>query len=98
MRSKSETWILAGAQVLVLLICLGAAVWNFTSGMIFDIDGLLLLTIILALAAVFSFTLLLHAKSEGWLAWLPIPGQKKTASARTPAPAAEAKGPAGVPK
>ena len=97
MNLKSESLLLAGVQALVLLICLGAIAWAVASGMIFDIDGLLLLMIGLSLAAVFSFTLFLHAKSEGWLEKLPRPGRTKAAAAESPAPAAE-KVPAGEPK
>lgn len=87
MNPKRESLMLAGTQALLLLLCLGAIVWNVASGLIFDLDGLLLLLISLALAAVFSFTLLLHAKSAGWLEKLPVPGRKKAAAAETsPAP------------
>ena len=90
MNLKGESLLLAGTEALVLLICLGAIVWTIASGMIFDIDGLLLVTISLSLAAVFSFALLLHAKSAGWLDKLPLPGRKKAAAAEK-VPAGDAK-------
>ena len=90
MNPKGESLLLAGTEALVLLICLGAIVWTVASGMIFDIDGLLLVTISLSLAAVFSFALLLHAKSAGWLDKLPLPGRKKAAAAEK-VPAGDAK-------
>lgn len=95
MNPKRESLMLAGVQALVLLVCLAAIVWNFLSGLVFNIDGLLLLLISLSLAAVFSFTLFLQARSERWLERLPLPGRKKTSSeAASGAPAAE-KVPAG---
>lgn len=97
MNPNREALMLAGAQALLLLACLGAIIWAVASGMIFDIDGLLLLAIGLSLAGVFSFTLLLQARSAGWLDKLPLPGRKKAAAAAAPAPAAE-KVPAGDPK
>lgn len=90
MNSNRESLLLAGTEALVLLICLGAIVWTIASGMIFDIDGLLLVTICLSLAGIFSFALLLHAKSAGWLEKLPLPGRKKAAPAAN-APAGDAK-------
>ncbi|MBI1749763.1 MAG: hypothetical protein HY234_09320 [Acidobacteria bacterium] len=90
MNSNRESLLLAGTEALVLLSCLGAIIWTVASGMIFDIDGLLLLMISLALSAVFAFTLILHAKSEGWLEKLPAPGRKKAATeAESKAPPAE---------
>jgi len=90
MNPNRESFLLAGTEAIVLLICLGTIVWTFVSGMIFDIDGLLLVTISLSLAAVFSFALLLHAKSAGWLDKLPLPGRKKSAAAEK-LPAGDAK-------
>ena len=90
MNPNRESLLLAGTEALVLLICLGAIIWTVASGMIFDIDGLLLVTISLALAAVFAFALLLHAKSAGWLDKLPLPGRKK-AEAAEKVPAGDAK-------
>jgi hypothetical protein len=81
MNPNRESLLLAGTEALVLLICVGAIIWTVASGMIFDIDGLLLVTISLSLAAVFSFALLLHAKSVGWLEKLPLPGRKKATAA-----------------
>ena len=91
MNPKRESWLLAGAEGVVLLLCLGAIVWDAVTGLIFNLDGLLLLMISLSLAAVFGFTLLLHAKSEGWLDKLPLPGRKKAAAADTSGPSAGAK-------
>ncbi len=85
MNPNRESLLLAGTEALVLLVCLGAIVWTVISGMIFDIDGLLLVTISLSLAAVFAFTLLLQAKSAGWLDKLPLPGRKKAAADNAPA-------------
>ena len=90
MNPNRESLLLAGTEALVLLVCLGAIIWTITSGLIFDIDGLLLVTISLSLAAVFAFTLLLQAKSAGWLAKLPLPGRKKSAVAEK-LPAGDAK-------
>jgi len=81
MNPNRESLLLAGTEALVLLICLGAIIWTVASGLIFDIDGLLLVAICLSLAAVFTFTLLLHAKNAGWLDKLPLPGRKKSAAA-----------------
>lgn len=94
MNPKRESWLLAGAEALVLLGCLAAIVWTIATGLVFNIDGLLLITISLSLAAVFAFTLLLQAKSEGWLERLPRPGRKKPATVESPAAAPE-KVPAG---
>jgi hypothetical protein len=80
MNPNRESLLLAVAEFAFLLICLGAIGWTFTSGLVFNIDGLLLLLICLSLAAVFAFTLLLQAKSAGWLAKLPLPGRKKPSS------------------
>lgn len=80
MNPNRESLLLTGVQVVILLSCLGAIVWAFVSGMVHDIDGLLLLVISLTVAAVFAFTLLLQAKSAGWLAKLPLPGSKKTSA------------------
>ena len=85
MNPNRESLLIAGTEALVLLVCLGAIVWTIISGMIFDIDGLLLVTISLSLAAVFAFTLLLQAKSAGWLDKLPLPGRKKAAAHNAPA-------------
>ncbi len=90
MNPNRESLLLAGTEALVLLICLGAIIWTVASGMIFDIDGLLLVTISLSLAAVFSIALLLHAKSAGWLEKLLLPGRKKSAAAEK-LPAGDAK-------
>ena len=81
MKPNRESLLLIGAQAVILLFCLAAVVWTFVSGIVHDIDGLLLLVISLTVAAVFAFTLLLQAKSAGWLAKLPLPGRKKSASA-----------------
>ncbi len=90
MNPKRESLLLAATQALVLLVCLGGIGWAVITGMIRDIDGLLLATIGLALSAVFAFTLFLHAKSEGWLEKLPRPGRKKAPAAEpSPSPAAE---------
>jgi hypothetical protein len=96
MNPKRESLLLAGVQALVLLLCLGGIAWAVVTGLVQNVDGLLVVTIGLSLAAVFAFTLFLHAKSEGWLAKLPRPGRKKAAE-ESPAPAAE-KVPAGQPK
>ena len=90
MNPNRESLLLAGAEALFLLICLGSIVWAVVSGLIFNIDGLLLALIGLSLSAVFAFTLLLHAKSAGWLARLHRPGREKSAAAE--------KAPAGEPK
>jgi hypothetical protein len=81
MNPKHESLLLAGTEAFVLLICLGAIIWTVSSGMIFDIDGLLLVAVSLSLAGVFAFALLLHAKGAGWLDKLPLPGRKKAAAA-----------------
>lgn len=93
MNPHRESLLLAGTEALFLLFCLGSIVWNVSSGLIFDLDGLLLFLISLSLAAVFSFVLLLQAKSSGWLEKLPLPGRKKAAP-ETPSAVAE-KVPAG---
>ena len=80
MNPNRESLLLTGVQVVILFVCLGAIVWAFVSGIVHDIDGLLLLVISLSVAGVFAFTLLLQAKSAGWLAKLPLPGNKKPAS------------------
>ncbi len=80
MNPKEENWLLAGVQVLFLLVCLGGVIFDFSSGLIFNIDGLLLLMISASLAAVFAFALFLQARSEGWLEKLPLPWRKKGAS------------------
>ncbi len=90
MNPNRESLLLAGTEALFLLVCLAAIVWTVASGLIFDIDGLLLVTISLSLAAVFSFALLLQAKSAGWLEKLPLPGRKKSAAAEK-VPAGDAK-------
>jgi hypothetical protein len=98
MNPKRESLLLAGVQALILLICLGGIAWAVATRLVFDVDGLLLVMIGLALSAVFAFTLLLQAKSEGWLDKLPRPGRKKaSAGEESPASAAE-KLPAGQPK
>jgi len=98
MNPKRESLILAGVQALVLLVCLAAIGWTVWTGLILNIDGLLLVLICLSLCAVFSFTLFLQARSEGWLERLPLPGRKKAPSqAPTSAPVGE-KVPAGEPK
>ena len=97
MNPKRESLLLAGTQALILFICLGAIVWAVATGLVSNLDGLLLVMIGLALSAVFAFTLFLHAKSEGWLEKLPRPGRKKAAASESPAPAAE-KAAAGEPK
>ncbi len=89
MNPKRESLLLAGAEALVLLVCLAAIVWTIITGLVFNIDGLLLIAISLSLAAVFAFTLLLQAKSEGWLEKLPRPDRKKSATADSPAAAPE---------
>lgn len=90
MNPHRESLLLAATQVLILLSCLGSVGWAVASGMIFDIDGLLLVAISLAVAAVFAFTLLLQAKSAGWLDKLPLPGRNK-ADAPAKVPAGDAK-------
>ena len=90
MNPKRESFLLGGTEFIFLLICFSAIIWDVVSGVIFNIDGLLLLLICLSLATVFSFTLLLQAKSSGWLEKLPLPGRKKTDAAET-VPAGDAK-------
>ncbi|MCL4523446.1 MAG: hypothetical protein M1453_12985 [Acidobacteria bacterium] len=85
MNPNRESLLLAGTEAFILLVCLGAIIWAIASGLIFDIDGLLLVAISLSLAAVFAFTLLLQAKSAGWLDKLPLPGRKKAAAQNSPA-------------
>ena len=95
MNPQRESLLLAATQVVIVLLCFAAVGWAAVSGIIFDIDGLLLVAISLSVAAVFAFTLLLQAKSAGWLDKLPLPGRKKAAAPA--APAAE-KAAAGEPK
>jgi hypothetical protein len=77
---KHESMVLAGIQVLVLFVCLAGIVWDLAIGLIFNLDGLLLLLICLSLSAVFGLSLFLQARKEGWLQRSRPPGPDQSAS------------------
>ncbi len=77
---------------------------DFVTHLGLNIDGLLLLAVCLMMGGIFTLMLLMMAKAEGWLDWLPFlrkkasaeagaanPG-KATAGASPPKPAAPAAG------
>jgi len=63
----SEIIALAVICLLIVVASLGVAGWTALSGGLFSLDGLLLISICLMLAAVFGVCLLWLAYDAGWL-------------------------------
>lgn len=81
---RSLLGLAAICAIVVLLSLLGLA-WAFVTGLQFNIDGMLLLSICLMMGGLFSLMLFLIAKETGWLVRLPWPGKKAAAEAAAPA-------------
>ncbi len=87
--------MLALAVICLVIIALAVAgvVFDFTSHLGLDMDGILLLLTCLTMGGLFVLMMLLIAKEQGWL-----PSRKKeSASTTSTAPAAAAKAPAKPP-
>lgn len=80
--------MLALAAICLVIIALSVAgvVFNFTSHLGLDMDGILLLLTCLTMGGLFALMLLLIAKEQGWL-----PSRKKESPSASAAPAAAAK-------
>lgn len=91
---------LAAICVVIIALCVVGAVFDFTSHLGLDMDGILLLLTCLTIGGLFALMLLLVAKEQGW-----IPSRKKGAAANpgsaanpaNPAPSAAPKPPAKPP-
>jgi hypothetical protein len=68
MERNKEMLMLAGMCVVVILLSLGGLGGVVASGMIRDLDGLLLAAVCLSMAGVFSLMLAWLAWDAGWLA------------------------------
>jgi hypothetical protein len=82
---------LSAICVVIVAISVAGAVFDFTSHLGLDMDGILLLLTCLTMGGLFALMLLLVAKEQGWL-----PSRKKESAATSAAPAA-AKPPANPP-
>ncbi len=71
MKPKSESLILAGVCLIMLLLSLAGLVWAMLPGQRFTLDGILLTLICLATAGIFAGLLAVQAVQEGWIK-LPV--------------------------
>lgn len=74
---------LAAICLVVVALSVAGAVFDFTSHLGLDMDGILLLLTCLTMGGLFALMLLLVAKEQGWL-----PLNKKESSSTSAAPAA----------
>lgn len=86
---KQGVLSLVGICAFVVALSILGLIWDIVSGLIGDIDGLLLLFVCLLMGGVFSLMLLQIARAQGWL-----PLRRKKAEA----PASNAGGPSPDPK
>ena len=85
MNAHREILLLTATIVVIVLFCFASVGWDVISGLIFNIDGLLLVASSLSLVTVFGFVLVLQAKSAGWFS------RSKKPDAPEKSPAASAK-------
>jgi hypothetical protein len=94
MDQKMESGVLAGVCGLLALASLASVGWAAASGLVHDIDGLLLSLTGLLMALLFGVQAFLTAKTGGWLrAAKKSDGEGTAAAAKAEGPAAPAQTP-----
>lgn len=79
MNRRQESLLLIALCAVLIALSAGGAVWTVASGVLFDIDGLMLLLTCLAMGGVFSLLLFLQLRA------LKRPREESGGSAEKPA-------------
>lgn len=75
--------VLAAICLVIIALSVAGVVFDFTSHLGLDMDGILLLLTCLTMGGLFALMMLLIAKEQGWL-----PSRKKESASPTSAPTA----------